>query len=261
MLITTTLGAALASCAIAGAPQCYPPPTCQIPLGPASGHEIYSELLQGVPTNNGDILYPLNYPYSRPDTATYTNSGRLWVPSSPQDRILNGLFPGRGPASLGAGLNEGNTAIWIRPNSEPWPDVLVSPWQTINQDTIMQMIRRQPWLQRSPSRTDAMITELRQAQNEFLRQQGLIQHVRTHVNPAVLNQSAPEPKKGGEVKPSGIIRIRPANPGPNPNTLRTSLPSDDGITRISLPSGVTTHEPRITVVRQETTPAPAGDEG
>jgi hypothetical protein len=235
---------------------------CQIPYGPSPGHEIYSEMLQGAPNDNGDILVPLNYPYHRTDTRTYTNSGRLWVPSTAQEKILSQLYPGRGPTSVGAGLGQGNDAFFVRPSSEPWPDVLLSPYQVINQDTIAEAIRRQPWLQRSPSRTDAMITELRQAQNELLRQQGLIAHVRSHVNPHALTKGAAEPKQSGDVKPSGVIRVRPANPAPNPNTLRTSLPADDQITRISLPDDTTAPEPRITVVRQETEPETASaDQG
>ena len=264
MLITTTLGAALASCAIAGAPApgCNALVACQIPLGPTPGHEIYSEMLQGAPTNNGNILYPRPYPYNRTDTTTFTNSGRLWVPSTAQQKIFNELYPGDGPASYGAGLDQGDMAFFVRPDSEPWPDVLLSPWQNINEATIDEMIRRQPWLKRSPSRTQAMITELRQAQNEFLRQQGLVTKVRTHVNAKALERPAAEPgKTTGEVEPSGVIRITPAKPGPNPNTLRTSLPSNDTVTRVSLP-GDAVPEARITVVRQETEPeAVAGDQG
>ena len=240
-MITSTLAAAVAAGALGAGP--YHPP----------GHGIISDITSGVPLTNGNILHPLPYPYNRTRTTTFTHGGRLWAPANSTQRILSSLYPGRGPAASGAGLDEGNLVFFVRPltpelDTNLFPDVALSPWQTINEDTFNDIIRRRPWLKRSPERTGDLIEELRAAQREFMRQQGLVAGVRTHVNARSLANEQGE-KRSGDVEPSAIIRRR--NVAPNPSTLRTSLPGDP-TTRVSLPGKPEPEPtPRITVVRGE----------
>ncbi len=263
-MIITTLGAAVASCALAGAP--------------APGHGIYSEITSGVPLTNGNLRAPKPYPDNRTSTTTYTNGGRLWTPYTAQEKILSSLQPGGGPATIGAPLYPGHdvgthpviaggtilggdAVIFVRPQSEPWPDIAISPYQTINEDTIDLITRRRPWLVRSPERTENLIDELRAAQRRFLRQYGYVASVRTHVNPLALRHGA-EDRDDGSVEPSATIRLRPARPNAPKPELRTSLPGNDGVvTRVSV-LGQRDAMPQITVVRQETEPeSGAGDQG
>lgn len=270
-MFMTTLGVAVATCALAGAP--------------APGHGIYSEIISGVPLQNGNLLVPKPFPDNRTTTTTYTNSGRLWVPYTAHEKILSSLAPGGGPATIGAPLHAGHLTdgrgaytghgaivaepiapgdmvIFVRPQSEPWPDIAITPTQEINGETIDLITRRHPWLRRSPERTQNVIDELRDAQRRFLRQQGYVAGVRTHINPLALrhNSAGERPEAGGEIEPSATIRLRPVKPAPDKET-RTSLPSADEIGRVSLP-GDTTTRPQITVVRQESESAPgAGEQG
>jgi hypothetical protein len=268
-MFMTTLGVAVATCALAGAP--------------APGHGIYSEVLSGIPLQNGNLLVAKPYPDNRTSTTTYTNSGRLWVPYTAQEKILSSLAPGGGPATIGAPLHAGHltnglghysghgavvaepiapgdVVIFIRPQSEPWPDIAITPNQEINEATIDAITRRHPWLKRSPERTRDMIEELRAAQRRYLRQQGYVAGVRTHVNPLALRRHAPGEKSttSGEVEPSATIRLRPVTPAPE-KELRTSVPLEDSTVRVSLPGGATPR-PQITVVRQESEPAPGAGE-
>lgn len=235
-MVTTMLGAAVVAAALSGAP--------------SPGHGIYSDLVTGVPLTNGNLLNTQPYPpYARPKTVTYTNGGRLWAPATAADKIYSSLYPGGGPATVGADLGLADARFFVRPNSEPFPDVILSPWQQIDQTTFDDLTRRRPWLRRSPSRTDGLIMELRAAQNEWLRQTGYINHVRTHVNARSLDNDASGAESNiGSAEPSAVIKLKPAKPAPTPEQLRTSVPDDNPITRISMPGQ--DNEPRITVVRK-----------
>lgn len=270
-MLMTTLGIAVATCALAGAP--------------APGHGIYSDITSGVPLTNGNLLVPNPHPYTRTRTTTYTNGGRLWTPYTAEEKILSSIHPGGGGATVGAPLyagqagaggaggqsglavvgaplDEGDLVIFVRPESEPWPDVAISPYQTIDERTLESIFRRRPWLQRSPERSQNLIHELRTAQRRYLKQQGYVAKVRTHINPLALRRGGAGEKssQSGGVEPSATIRLTPVKPAPE-KELRTSVPNDASVVRVSLPGSETTR-PQITVVRQETEPeSGAGEQG
>lgn len=70
-----------------------------------------------------------------------------------------------------------NQLIYVQP-SENIPPIAISPFQSIDEDTRERLLRTRPWLRR----TDKIVNELRQAQSQWLREQGLAYTPRTVVN-------------------------------------------------------------------------------
>lgn len=130
------------------------------------------------------IATPTPHPVRRVDSPHRIESGRLWVPRTPvgsRTPLAEQAYPFPGPGSYGAPFETWNDLVAVRVDHMI---VGVSPWKRYDRNGFERY---------------------REASNTWLREQGYIQKVRTHVNPAVLQQPR---HASADVEPSAIIHIR-----------------------------------------------------
>lgn len=165
------------------------------------------------------------------------HSGLVWHSSTPigtrtpmDPRSLS--FPG--PAFYGAPPQMADDLVLVR-TREPLPIIAVSPYTRFNEVDVSLLKRRMPWIRRTPT----IERDVVRAQQLWLEQAGLIQAVRTHINPR--HFTTPHPGAEGEVatppvseiRPRGVIRVHPVDEGPKrqadassaPETIRVSAPA------------------------------------
>lgn len=167
------------------------------------------EFIPAADPQNGSLLNAEPYPSARTDDPRRPENGRLWYSRGPVggrtalDEIPWG-FPGA--AGYGAPPEAIDEVIFVQVK-EPLPVIAISPWENLSDDELRARIERgRPWIRRSEPRTRDMLDELRWAQLQWLKQQGFVQKVRTHVNAAPAKDEQQQTKNNTE--PSAIIRIR-----------------------------------------------------
>lgn len=192
------------------------------------------------------LLTPAPWPDNRTDSPDRVQNGRLWHPRvqvgtrSPLAELPRGE---PGAASFGAPPEANDEVIFVR-SSLRLPIVAISPFTDLDERTTDEIERNVPMIGRTQTRfrSPQILHELREAQHQWLREQGYILRVRTHVNPATLapapvSEQAPaeeaegmgegEPQSSGpEAKPEprAVIRVRerstepPAEPMANAQT-------------------------------------------
>lgn len=216
-IIVSLLVAACASAASAEPVQSY------TRSGEPSRSEGLRSLRPFIPAGDprpGLLITPAPHPSGRVDSPDRVEIGRVWSARtpvgnrSPMRELVRGL-PGAG--SYGASADTLDEVIWVQPD-EISTVVAISPWQVIDGFTLKQIQRQEKFLGKtvdSPS-SARLLNELRQAQHQWLEEQGYILSVRTHVNHA-----APRRAEGGveaatqptSIKPRGVIKVTPSAPG------------------------------------------------
>lgn len=137
----------------------------------------------------GRVVDPIPYPANRTDDPRRVQNGRLWVPRSPvgtRTPINEQALGVPGAASYGAAPEEIDRAIRVQQRYN-LPVEIISPWQAYNGNAFQG---------------------LREGQQQWLREQGYILRVRTHVNPATLRTDGTVHRSAADIKPHGVIRIR-----------------------------------------------------
>lgn len=159
----------------------------------------------------GLLVTAAPYPNNRVDDPRRAQNGRLWVPRTPvgsRTPIRESVYGFPGPSAYGAPVGAIDDVIYVQ-TREPLPLVTVSPWVNLDEQNIRHLKRERPWLRR----TGSVLADLRQAQVQYLTEQGYIQKVRTHVNPAHFARAV----GGGEghaavsvkdIKPRAVIRVK-----------------------------------------------------
>jgi len=165
----------------------------------------------------GRLVGAIPFPVNRTDDPNRVENGRLWVPRSPVGsrsitRELPFGFPGA--AGVGAAPGENERVIFVR-SGTGLPNIAISPFDTIDDSTFDLIEEQIPFigstLTRTELRRDEVIAELRAGQNQWLRENGYIQKVRTHINPAVLyGEAQARAIDASTIEPRAIIRKRPA---------------------------------------------------
>lgn len=165
----------------------------------------------------GLLITPAPFPNNRIDSPDRIENGRVWaarVPvgnRTPIRELTRGL---PGAASLGADIDTLDQIVWVQPEEITTP-IAISPWQRVDEFTLKQIQRQERFIGRTVDSPESarLLTELRQAQHQWLKEQGYILRVRTHVNA----QSTRHADRGGEppavqptsIKPRGVIRVVP----------------------------------------------------
>jgi len=201
----------------------------------------------------GRLLNAVPYPMNRTDDPRREQLGRLWHPRTPvgSRSIINELpqgFPGA--AGYGATSGQNEDVIFVR-SETGLPNIAISPFDTIDDFTFQTIEEQIPFIGRTRTMTklrkDEVLTELREAKNQWLREQGYIQKVRTHVNAATLVRDRdPIVRDASTIEPRAIIRKHePGEVTAQAGNERTGAMGE--ITRISSP--LPTRRP-IVVVRR-----------
>jgi len=137
-----------------------------------------------IDTNTGRdhlLVTPRPWPANRVDSPARLENGRLWHSRSPignRTPLAEQTYPRTNAAHFGAPADLDNTVIYTRVNHQT---VAIDPWNAF---------------------TDTGFDSYRAAQNLWLREQGWVLKVRTHVNPryqsqrddAVASTSGPQPR-------------------------------------------------------------------
>lgn len=165
----------------------------------------------------GLLITPAPFPNNRVDSPDRTENGRVWaarVPVGNRTPIRELVRGVPGAASLGADVDTLDQIVWVQPDEITTP-IGISPWQRIDGFTLKQIQRQEPFLGRTVDSPESarLLSELRQAQHQWLEEQGYILSVRTHFNAA----SRQRAERGGEapavqptsIKPRGVIRVAP----------------------------------------------------
>ncbi len=199
----------------------------------------------------GLLITPAPYPDAKADGPDRVENGRIWVSRSPVGnrtpiREQPRGFPG--PASYGAGTDRHDDVIFVQTDLLR-SVVAISPWVRIEElDRQVQNFidTEQPFYSGSRRLTrlqgPRILKELREAQNQWLQEQGYILNVRTHVNPAtVVEQMASAPAEE-RPEPRAVIRVvphgKPAKPSNDPRQQAQAEPqeSDAEILPIASPA-------------------------
>lgn len=133
--------------------------------------------LDDLSTRDRALWEPRPWPAQRVDSPDRAENGRLWHSSFPignRTPLAQQWYGRHGAAAYGAPADLNNHAIYARIVHTP---IAISPWQTYGEDGMHNY---------------------RQARNIWLREQGWVLKVRTHVNPLyhaenVSNASLPTP--------------------------------------------------------------------
>lgn len=188
---------------------------------------------------NGLLITPAPYPDTRTDGPDRVENGRMWLPRSPIGtrtpiREIPRGFPG--PASFGAGADRHDDVIFVQ--SDLLRSVIaISPWVRVEDlDRQVQNFidTEQPFYGASRRLTrlqsPQLLRELREAQNQWLQEEGYILNVRTHVNPTKIEtadatraEEAPQPRAVIRVIPHG----QPAKPANDPRQQAQAEPTAD----------------------------------
>lgn len=179
------------------------------------------------------LLTPAPYPDNRTDGPDRVQNGRLWVPRAPVGtRSPLAELPRGTPGAdaFGAPEEENDTVIFVR-SSLQLPLIAISPFTKLDARTTDEIERLKPTTGRMQTRfrSSQILRELKEAQNQWLREQGYILRVRTHANAAHVLVPKPESKEeaGTEAdaadaknpEPRAVIRVRERNREPAPTPL------------------------------------------
>lgn len=166
------------------------------------------------------------YPPNRPVSVRESPGGKLWhsrFPIGSRTPIREELLPGRGPAAYGAPVNRAFDAIYVNQNHVP---IAINPWRTFDDDGLQKY---------------------RRARNIWLKENGWVGAVRTHVNP-LYHQPGQEMYSDEMPKPRATIHLHD-EPLRRPSEMRVEGPiSGAPIERISRPHGASSPGARFTVV-------------
>lgn len=215
----------------------------------------------------GRLVTAAPYPSNRPDDPRRIQNGRLWIPRSPvgtRTPIRESVYGLPGPASYGAPVGAIDDVIYVQ-TREPLPVVAVSPWVNLDQQNIKHLRRDRPWIRRA----DSVLEDLRRAQVQHLTEQGYIQKVRTHVNPATLAKmlsdgkpvadanAVPRPTSE-DIKPRAVIRVKQRHAKPPEveaaapqATPETDAPKPEAIVRVSVPQHMVAAGEPVRVVKAD----------
>jgi hypothetical protein len=178
-------------------------------VGPVPGHDFDSRVIFATPKHNLPLLNLPPYPARRVSSPDRPELGRVWVSRTPGEKIAESIFPGPGPQSLGAEPGLAGALIYAQTRT-PLPAVALSPWQTIDDATFDDIRRLRPWIKNE--RRGEVLADLREAQQAWLRQNGYVRTVRTHVNADLhrgVEAEGADAGTDGMPVPSGVIRVRP----------------------------------------------------
>lgn len=103
------------------------------------------------------------------------------------------MFVGNSPLPYGASLEAAQDLVIVRPR-ENVPYIAISPWEPITDRTIDELKRNYPWLRR----TDSIKQDLQIARNQYLRERGYIDSVRTFHNPAARKAESEETSRSAQ---------------------------------------------------------------
>lgn len=190
------------------------------------------------------------YPANRVTQGIRRDSGLLWYSTSPigtRTPINSDTLVFPGPAYYGAPADASTDLVLIR-TREPMPLVAISPYTRFGQVDVDLLKRQMPWIRRTPT----IERDIQRAQHLWLRENGLILGVRTHVNPATLARGAGAPaeespsKPASSVEPRGVIRVQPVDPAALPPRQADAAGSVRTF-RISTPATSTPRAPIIVV--------------
>lgn len=189
------------------------------PIPDSIGADYTRDIGQGL------LVTAAPYPSNRVDDPRRAQNGRLWVPRTPigtRTPIRESVYGQPGPASYGAPVGAIDDVIYVQ-TREPLPIVAVSPWVNLDTQTIKHLRRERPWIRRAPG----VVEDLRRAQNQWLTEQGYIQKVRTHVNPASLEKPSAGARgaRGADILPRAVIRVKQRFTKP-PEIQARSTPAD-----------------------------------
>lgn len=202
------------------------------------------------------LFTPAPYPANRVDDPAREELGRVWHSRSPvgsRTPIAEQVYGSPGAAAFGAPIGASDDLIEVRADVVP---VLISPWETIGDVDEHYLRRYRPWVKLTER--EEMIHNMRRAQHLWLKEQGYIGGVRTHVN-ASARRSAPAAgiqdvkSNNGPIRPRGVIRKHPKEESAYP--MNVSLPNDDTIIRVSLPDHAQRDVAPIEVVRESASEA------
>ncbi len=133
---------------------------------------------------DADLITPAPYPPGRVDDVRRPQNGRLWVSRHPigsRRPIAEQIGGEPGPASYGAPWASVNDLIYVDVNHVP---IAISPWTRFPEEGFQQFER---------------------ARNQWLKEQGYVLGVRTHVNSRYLH--APSRMYAGDIQPRATIRL------------------------------------------------------
>ncbi|MCA9312558.1 MAG: hypothetical protein KDA21_15190 [Phycisphaerales bacterium] len=194
------------------------------------------------------LFVPAPWPANRVDDPRREELGRIWYSRTPvgnRSPLAEQVYVMPGAAAYGASPEHIDDLIEVRADVVP---IIISPWEEINDVDEHYLRRYRPWIK--PTEREQMIAEMRRAQHLWLKEQGYLGGVRTHVNPArpVTGQAASDP-----VRPRAVIRLRPEV---DEVPLNVSLPPRNGVTRVSLPDYARPHGATVVVEREQSQSQP-----
>lgn len=180
----------------------------------------------------GRLITPEPFPARRIDDVDRMENGRLWFARSPigNRTPVRELVRGEpGPGSVGAAGNRLDDLIFVQTDAR-LPVVAISPWVRDDDRTFKQIERQVPFVLEGQAGTFRLVAtrnregeikqELKAARNQWLREQGYIAKVRTHVNPALIaGLDASHSAQGqarpaaSEIQPRAVIRVVPQPQG------------------------------------------------
>lgn len=213
-LFTCLVVTAAPSIALAGAPvQTY---SRSANISRSEGLFTTRQFVPAADFREGRLRGPIPHPVNRTDDPRRLENGRLWVSRSPigSRSIIEELpygFPGA--AGFGAPFGANEEVIFVRSDTG-LPDIAINPFDTIDDSTFDTIERQIPFIGSTRTKTalvkDEILSELREAKNQWLREQGYIQKVRTHVNPIVIHgrPDGAGVRDASTIEPRAIIRKR-----------------------------------------------------
>ncbi len=109
------------------------------------------------------------------------------------------------PLPYGAHPSQANVLIFVRTH-EHVPPIAISPWETLTEEHIDELLRMRPWIRRGES----ILRDMKQAQSQWLREHGYTGRPRTIVGEGELDVDvASVPVQVG----SGVTILSPDGPG------------------------------------------------
>lgn len=209
------------------------------------------------------LLSPAPWPDNRTDDPRREQNGRLWYPRvkvgtrSPLAELPLGT---PGAASFGAPPEGNDQLIFVR-SSLRLPIVAISPFVDVDARTTDEIEREVPLIGRVPTklRSAQILRELKEAQLQWLKEEGYILSVRTHANPAaIIKQQQKQQDAGGEhaaaddaaesPEPRAIMKIRERGTGEPPTPIAED--SDTDRATITNASASKPRKAPIVIVRQ-----------
>lgn len=192
------------------------------------------------------------YPAARTSQTVRRDSGRLWHSTWPigtRTPITNDPLAFPGPSFFGAPSDASEDLILVR-TREPLPVMAISPFTRFGQVDIDLLKREMPWIRRTPS----IQRDIERAQHLWLRENGMILGVRTHVNPATLvsaeaTDTEATASPASDIQPRGVIKVHPVDPEKLPLRQANAVSAPQTV-RISMPDTAGPRAP-IVVVQPE----------